>query len=944
MSVLNRKMFNRGARKELRKKGGIEDIQYFQTAGAVNVPYYGQVLSQQPPIYPSRMSSMAGAQSARSPVQPRRFRKIPPYAKKTGGISLNLSGGPFAKSPPLMDDILYQDQNVNLAKGISSQMPTYSMNQILGQEGSYFKLPTKFDTPGDARIAQIVRRAATKGKGSLNALEMAELKSFQRGLEARGAGTGNIPLLNAVKKILEVGRPLQGFVEGAVQKAFLGDPAQGGIGGYFGSGTPSKEVIEGVGGEMLNMPTGLQELQKMQRAQQSKDVNIAPKGTVSTKKLYSGQEGRLSGEQDPDIDRIKQMYGGQEGRLADRIPGLFAERPNIDDDIAAQSREEIVNLLKKQKEGFEVSPPEGDTGGIAFKKKIQPESSFEEFEKLQKRPLTDEEKELVKLRSDLQKGELELEELIGQELGRGIERDPLLDQMITEKKGSKQVITDVTAENKKIDPKKVITEKENTVKITNPNTNEPELVNDPEENNVTVDEGGKTVSTPITRPDNWAEVVAKAKETTNVDSEPVTAKNLVKMENEEDTFSMEDYKAKILKLLPKYSENKAQNNAFYGAMIGFSIAAGASPNAITNIANGFKQVLPLILKDKQKQQQFEKEVELTAAKFSIQKANALDTQQNKRTSFFVKKPFTDPFTGEEYGFGHMKIMNEKTYDKYIKAGFGGQFTSESVIEEMIETNGAVQKARLANTGTEAFNKLYATPGTEEYFGHKVSIISPSAAGTIAGNKALFPQIAEDTKIVVNLYKDDIGGVQRNLDTINVLQGMLQTENITGVGGLLERFGDALKGATPQETKQYFTDQYGVDFDAFSASAMYEVQQRALTLELTPLLLGESAKTISDADRLLIARAMGFNATIKDGVFDIGQLQVFKNQAQMNKALKTVEDKLLEVAKEKNTEFENFLVKTGQTLGKPDVGQSQVAQVMGTYNIDFKNKTLNQITS
>ena len=37
MSVLNRKMFNRGARKELRKKGGIEDVQYFQTAGRVDV-------------------------------------------------------------------------------------------------------------------------------------------------------------------------------------------------------------------------------------------------------------------------------------------------------------------------------------------------------------------------------------------------------------------------------------------------------------------------------------------------------------------------------------------------------------------------------------------------------------------------------------------------------------------------------------------------------------------------------------------------------------------------------------------------------------------------------------------------------------------------------------------------------------------------------------------
>jgi hypothetical protein len=37
MSVLNRKMFNRGARKELRKKGGIADVQYFQKAGPVNV-------------------------------------------------------------------------------------------------------------------------------------------------------------------------------------------------------------------------------------------------------------------------------------------------------------------------------------------------------------------------------------------------------------------------------------------------------------------------------------------------------------------------------------------------------------------------------------------------------------------------------------------------------------------------------------------------------------------------------------------------------------------------------------------------------------------------------------------------------------------------------------------------------------------------------------------
>jgi hypothetical protein len=891
MSVLNRKMFNRGARKELRKKGVM----------SLNLP---------------------------TPIR-----------------------NPMYNTP---------SQNVSLGTIVNPEMPNFSMNQLFGQEGSYFKLPTKFDTPGDARIAQIVRTAATKGVGSLSALQMAQLESFAKGLEGREIGTSNIPILNAVKKILEVAKPVLqagksgvGLIEGAIKKSVRGDPAQGGIGGYLGSGVPSREVIEAVGGEMIDMPTGLEELDKMQRAKRSKDV--------LKRVLYAGQEGRISGEQDPasqlEKERMTEMYAGQEGRLADRIPGLFAQRQGVSDEILAQSREEIANLLKKQAEGYTVSPPEGDKGAIAFETdpNVMPKGSFEEFSKIQKAPPTEEEKELIKLRQNILKNELQIEELVGQKLGRGIEEDPVLKEMITKKDGSKEVITDVTAEDKKIDKKKIITEKEDTVAITNPNTNEQELVNDPKQDNVAVDEGGKTVSTPITRPDNWSEIVTKAKENTGVDSEPVTAKNLVKMEDEEDTFSMEDYKAKILKLLPKYSENKAQNNAFYGAMIGFSIAAGASPNAITNIANGFKQVLPLILKDKQKEKEFEKEVDLTAAKFAIEKSNALDTQQNKRTSFFVKEPFTDPFTGEEYKFGHMKIMNEKTYDKYIQAGFGGQFTSESIIEEMIETNGALQKARYENTGVKALNDFYSPATTKEYFGIKVTRLIPNAAGFTANRKTLYPNQGEDTQNVVGAYKVQIGDIQRNLETIDVLSGMLvgpDKKPITGVGGMFGKMGDALKAAvnnTPME--DFFRENYGVDFDSFSSAKEYEVLQRALVLELTPLLLGESAKTISDNDRKMIARAMGFtDAKITSdgpggygGVLEIGTLTAFEDQPSMNKALVTVRKRLLGEANRKNTKFQEFLTDTNQTLGKPEISQqdrSMVGQVLGKiYNIDRENKTL-----
>ena len=61
MSVLNRKMFNRGARKELRKKGGIADVQYFQTAGQVRAPFppvapKGNISLNLPSIYSSLLT------------------------------------------------------------------------------------------------------------------------------------------------------------------------------------------------------------------------------------------------------------------------------------------------------------------------------------------------------------------------------------------------------------------------------------------------------------------------------------------------------------------------------------------------------------------------------------------------------------------------------------------------------------------------------------------------------------------------------------------------------------------------------------------------------------------------------------------------------------------------------------------------------------------------
>ena len=66
----------------------------------------------------------------------------------------------------------------------------------------------------------------------------------------------------------------------------------------------------------------------------------------------------------------------------------------------------------------------------------------------------------------------------------------------------------------------------------------------------------------------------------------------------------------------------------YLAMIGFSIASGNSPNAITNIAKGVMKILPSIMKDKKDEKKYKRQVESIAAQYAIKKADVIE-QENR---------------------------------------------------------------------------------------------------------------------------------------------------------------------------------------------------------------------------------------------------------------------------------------------------------------------------
>ena len=156
---MNRKMFNRGARKELRKKGGIEDVQYFQQAGFVFIP--GQ----------KTFSSLTGAPSGPSVVasgRPRsNVRMFPPVVPE-GNISLNFSGGPF---PSILKSKYTLGQTAS---------PSTLSGKMFGS-GERFFAPGKAPSRSQMDLINVAKKAAERGMGALEPTELMILQQYLSG-------------------------------------------------------------------------------------------------------------------------------------------------------------------------------------------------------------------------------------------------------------------------------------------------------------------------------------------------------------------------------------------------------------------------------------------------------------------------------------------------------------------------------------------------------------------------------------------------------------------------------------------------------------------------------------------------------------------------------------------------------------------------------------------
>lgn len=94
--------------------------------------------------------------------------------------------------------------------------------------------------------------------------------------------------------------------------------------------------------------------------------------------------------------------------------------------------------------------------------------------------------------------------------------------------------------------------------------------------------------------------------------------------------TMSDFMQEFTANAPEY---KGADRNLMHAMIGFAIAAGESPNAMTNIANGLLAGSEMMLKDKAAKDEFDRQVQLSAMQYGLQEVSKQRDRANEALNF-----------------------------------------------------------------------------------------------------------------------------------------------------------------------------------------------------------------------------------------------------------------------------------------------------------------------
>jgi hypothetical protein len=272
-----------------------------------------------------------------------------------------------------------------------------------------------------------------------------------------------------------------------------------------------------------------------------------------------------------------------------------------------------------------------------------------------------------------------------------------------------------------------------------------------------------------------------------------------------------DFMKEYTDAAPKY---EGADKGLLLAQIGFAIAAGESPNAMQNIANGLLAGSDMMLKDKAAKDEFNRQVQLSAMQYGfgeIASQRALDRQF---TDYVASGPVD--YRGKTYLPGEsVPVLHSDIINGRMPSGV----VSESLSDAMMTTDAALRKA-----AAEAVEKQTLKP---EQYRETITVLD-QAASSFSAARNLIPLI--ESSILRNADGEVTGIRSAATKAIN------QAANLVGVD-------------------------LGSQFESREA---YDAAMRNVAVKMVQDLLGESGRTISDADRQLIDRLVGLQADVLSG--------------------------------------------------------------------------------
>ena len=423
---------------------------------------------------------------------------------------------------------------------------------------------------------------------------------------------------------------------------------------------------------------------------------------------------------------------------------------------------------------------------------------------------------------------------------------------------------------------------------------------------------------------------------------------------EDKPFDKEKFKQEIEALLPQVKDDP-ETKGWLIALIGASIMAGKDENAWVNIGAGLEKSLPALINFKGKQKEKQRDREMTVAKLTIESslsreredraairgletlgltADIKDIQAAKELKLYrVQDNHLTPATlvGGQEGdadlytpAGTMLNLDSAGLERATDAGLillpwqKGSWKLSDFVKDDALTD--LEQIRAGNaTGTRElyplFKGIVRNPVTINY-------ITPSPGSLRVGGPSTNMIGINELQSVYSEY-DRVRKPTLNLmtDIDDIINLVIENPGqFSGPGLVLSQLKDALKAVSGFPGAEQFAEfvegvkgtQGENGFNYLSPAQQAQTRSLLIMAKIAPILLDESGKTISDTDRLIIARALGlkpiYNKESETWTIPM-TMQVFGNPAAlllaMNQTQQALSRRLIDVDDQMRTALIKF---------------------------------------